>query len=93
MSSAEQQDTLQAAFRDASFWRHPDTRTVKMAHVLRADGSPACGLQALMGDPEPAENIQVVLRCKRSGCIERWPKNDPEDRVYFCQSEKQSHGT
>lgn len=33
MSSAEQQDTLQAAFRDASFWRHPDTRTVKMVQA------------------------------------------------------------
>jgi hypothetical protein len=68
---------LQAAFRDASFWTNPDTRTVKMAHVLREDGSPACGLHALMGEPEPAELIDVFLRCKRSGCRQRWPNADP----------------
>lgn len=87
MATTETQVELQAAFRDASFWRKPDTRFAKMAHVLRADGTPACGLNAMMGDPEPAEGVQVVLRCKRAGCREKWPTTDPEDRAYFCQSE------
>jgi hypothetical protein len=76
---------LQAAFRDASFWRKPDTRFAKMAHILRTDGTPSCGLHAMMGDPEPAARVQVVLRCKRRGCRERWPKNDPDDQAYFCR--------
>jgi hypothetical protein len=79
MSNAEHQGEAQAAFRDASFLRNPDTRTVKMAHVLRADGTPACGLHALMGDPEPAERIRGVLRCQRAGCRQRWPDTDPDD--------------
>lgn len=85
MNTAEKPDVLQAAFRDASFWRRPDTQSAKMAHVLRADGTPACGIQAMMGDPEPAERIQVVLRCKRPGCRQLWPDTDPDDRAYFCQ--------
>lgn len=40
MATTETQVELQAAFRDASFWRKPDTRFAKMAHVLRADGTP-----------------------------------------------------
>lgn len=87
MHTAETQIELIAAFRDASFWRKPDTRFAKMAHVLRADGTPACGLHAMMGDPEPAERIQVVLRCKRPGCREQWPTTDPDDRAYFCRDE------
>lgn len=76
MAAAESQVRLQAAFRDASFWCRPDTRTAKRAHILRTDGTPACGLNAMMGDPEPAEGIHLVLRCKRPGCREQWPKND-----------------
>lgn len=48
-----------------------------MAHMLRTDGTPSCGLHAMMGDPEPAAKVEVVLRCKRRGCRERWPMNDP----------------
>ncbi|MBM5458697.1 hypothetical protein H8F21_14100 [Pseudomonas sp. P66] len=40
---------LMAAFRDASFWRRPDTRFAKMAHVLCADGKLACGIAAISG--------------------------------------------
>jgi hypothetical protein len=81
MATAETSVELQAAFRDASFWSKPDTRFAKRAHILRPDGTPACGLHAMMGDPEPAERVQVELRCKRSGCRERWPKSDPDDRA------------
>jgi hypothetical protein len=73
MSTEATNDEVQAAFRDASFLRNPNTRTPKMAHVLLADGSPACGLKALMCDPEPADEIYVNLRCKRPGCRQRWP--------------------
>ena len=90
MTNAEHQDEVQAAFRDASFLRNPDTRTAKMAHVLRADGSPACGLHALMCDPEQAERIQVALRCKRAGCRQRWPDTDPDDKAYFCNDKQES---
>lgn len=81
MPDTEHQDEVQAAFRDASFLRNPDTRTVKMAHVLRTDGTPACGLHALMCDPEPAERIHDVLRCKRAGCRQRWPSTTPDDKA------------
>lgn len=74
MRTGENPGEIQAAFRDASFFRNPNTRTPKMAHVLRSDGSPACGLLTLMGDPEPAERVDALLRCKRPGCRERWPK-------------------
>ncbi|MBH3307941.1 hypothetical protein [Pseudomonas mosselii] len=74
---------LQAAFRDASWFRRPDVRSVKMAHVLRADGTPACGLVAMMCDPEPAAGVHVALRCRRPGCAGRWPDNDPTDEHAF----------
>jgi len=64
---------LQAAFRDASFLNNPDTRTPKRAHVLNEDGTPRCGLMAMMGDPEPADQIPDNLRCKRPGCRQAWP--------------------
>lgn len=79
MVTTEAQIELKAAFRDASFWSKPDTRSAKMAHILRDDGTPACGLNAMMGDPEPAEGVHVVLRCKRPGCRDRWPKTEPDD--------------
>lgn len=68
-----------AAYRDASWWPNPDTRTPKRGHVLRADGRAACGLVAVMCDPEPAELIPEGLRCCRSGCRDKWPKAAPED--------------
>lgn len=74
-------DQVQAAYRDASWWPRPDTRTVKRGHVLREDGRAACGLVAAMCDPESAEDIPEALRCRRAGCRERWPASPPEDRV------------
>ncbi|MNJ43261.1 hypothetical protein D3C77_382600 [compost metagenome] len=85
MTTTEQRPVLQAAFRDASFVSKPDTRSVKMAHVLRPDGSAACGIFAVMGDREPAGTIHTTLRCKRAGCKGLWPQNDPTDEAYFCQ--------
>lgn len=76
MANADTQDELQAAFRDASFFRNPDTRTVKRAHVLRPDGTPYCGLLAVMCDPEPADGIEDFQRCKRPGCRQRWPQTE-----------------
>ena len=64
---------LLAAFRDASWFPNPDTRTPKRAHVLRADGRAACGLVAVMCDPEPAEDVPDWQRCKRPGCRGKWP--------------------
>lgn len=69
MSTSE----IQAAFRDASWFRNPDVTTPKKAHVLKADGSPACGLRALMCEPECANLIPDSLRCTRPGCKNRWP--------------------
>lgn len=62
-----------AAYRDASWLNRPDTRTPKRGHVLRANGQAACGLVAMMGDPEPAEGVPELLRCKRPGCRDKWP--------------------
>jgi len=77
----EQTETLsvQAAYRDASWHRRPDIRSVKRAHVLRADGRAACGLVAVMCDSEPAELIPGPLRCQRAGCRDQWPAAQPED--------------
>ncbi|UHH01018.1 hypothetical protein [Pseudomonas sp. 7-41] len=55
---------LLAAFRDASWCSNPDTRTPKRA---------ACGLVAVMCDPEPAEDVPDWQRCKRPGCRSKWP--------------------
>ncbi|ENG0049974.1 hypothetical protein ABR862_004902 [Pseudomonas aeruginosa] len=67
-----------AAFRDASWCAKPDTRTAKRGHVLGEDGHAACGLVAVMCDPEPAESIPELLRCQRAGCRGRWPSSHPE---------------
>lgn len=67
-----------AAYRDASWHPRPDTRTPKRGHVLHADGRAACGLVAMMGDSQPAEDVPKPLRCGRSGCRERWPMAHPD---------------
>lgn len=72
-SSNDSTATVQAAFRDASWVNRPDTRSPKRAHIVREDGTPACGLFAVLCEPEPAEGIPDVLRCKRPGCRSRWP--------------------
>lgn len=64
---------LLAATRDASFFDNPDTRSVKSYHILRPDGTAACGLKAFMCDDEPAERIHESHRCRRQGCKQRWP--------------------
>lgn len=64
----------QAAYRDASWLSHPDTRTPKRGHILLDDGRAACGLVAMMCDAEPAEGIPECLRCRRPGCRDRWPE-------------------
>ena len=71
----------QAAYRDASWFNNPDTRTPKRGHILRADGRPACGLVAVMCDPEPADCIPEILRCKRPGCRQRWPIEMAEEQA------------
>lgn len=67
------QATLQAAYRDASWFNNPDVTTPKRAHVLRAEGTAACGLVAFMCDAHPAESIPEGQRCRRLGCRGRWP--------------------
>lgn len=64
---------IEAAYRDASWYNNPDVRTPKKAHILKADGRPACGLDAVMCDPVPADSIPEILRCKRAGCRGSWP--------------------
>lgn len=66
--------TINAAFRDASWLVNPDTRSPKKAHVLLANGDPACGLKAMMCDPQPAELISTLSRCQRPGCKAAWPE-------------------
>ncbi len=67
-----------AAYRDASWVNNPDIRTPKRGHILRADGRVACGLVAVMCDPEPADGIPEILRCMRSGCRQAWPADTLE---------------
>lgn len=67
-----------AAYRDASWVNNPDTRTPKRGHILRADGRAACGLVAVMCDPEPADCIPETLRCRRPGCRQAWPADTLE---------------
>lgn len=68
----------QAAYRDASFLRCPDTLTPKKAHVLSAEGTPLCGLQAVMGDFKDAVDIPESARCARPGCRSAWKEIDDE---------------
>lgn len=75
MTEQVQASPLLAAYRDASWWPNPDTRSVKRGHVLRADGRAACGLVAFMCEPEPAELIPADLRCQRAGCRSKWPSS------------------
>lgn len=64
---------IEAAYRDASWYANPDVRTPKKAHVLKADGRPACGLVAMMCPAVPADSIPDIFRCKRAGCRSGWP--------------------
>lgn len=64
---------LMAAFRDASWFSTPDVVAPKKAHVLRPDGSPMCGLKAVMCDPLPAFTVDSFQRCRRQGCKDAWP--------------------
>lgn len=79
MSVESTQPKVMAATRDANFVSNPNTTTPKRWHILREDGQPFCGTLAVMGDPEPAEDVFSGFRCKRPGCRERWPKD--EERV------------
>jgi hypothetical protein len=73
MTDQPEASPVLAALRDASWLPNPDTRTPKRAHVLRADGRAACGLVAVMCDPEPAGDVPDWQRCKRPGCRDKWP--------------------
>lgn len=77
MTAPTKKPPVLAALRDASWLANPDTRSPKRAHVLRADGRAACGLVAVMSNPEPAEDVPDWQRCQRPGCLVKWP---PEER-------------
>jgi len=68
---------LMAALRDASWYDRPNTRSVKVWHVVADAGCRSrCGLRVLAdtdGNAVPAETIRRP-RCRRSGCREAWPK-------------------
>lgn len=73
MTEQTQTPTVLAALRDASWLPNPDTRSPKRSHILRADGRAACGLVAVMCDPEPAVDVPEWQRCRRPGCRGNWP--------------------
>lgn len=61
-----------AALPNASWLPKPDPRTSKRVHVLRAYGHAACGMIAVMCDPELAKDIPNWQRCRRPDCREKW---------------------
>lgn len=63
---------VMAAFRDASWFSRPDTRSPKRAHVMITDEKAACGLQSVFSDPVLAEDIPMFQRCNRPGCRGKW---------------------
>lgn len=74
-----------ASTRDASFYRRPDVRSVKVYHVIAAPGMSACG-RLLYDHPEShdaaADGIEATeapmnLRCQRPGCKTLWPAGVP----------------
>lgn len=66
-------DPVMAELRDASWYSRPDTRAPKRYHVMMDDGRPACGGAMFLVEPVPAERVPEPSRCKRPGCISRWP--------------------
>ncbi len=62
--------------RDASWWRSPDTTTVKVLHWAgRNLDRPisACGRVMICDDmPFDPASIRESRRCQGSGCCQRW---------------------
>ena len=79
------QAQLQAAFRALRPGQLSQGRFAIMAHVLGENGKPACGMALDLVNAEPADRIQVAVRCRRPGCSRRWPDTDPLDEHFFCK--------
>lgn len=68
--------TEKAATRDASWYRRPNVRTVKVYHIVTDEGLSACrGSLLVYENAIPAIEAPQGLRCQRAGCKGRWPKN------------------
>ena len=65
-------EPLEAARRDASFYRKPGRAEVD--HIVMTDGFSGCGNVVLYVEGcMDAENVPENDRCMRRGCKERWP--------------------
>lgn len=74
-----------AAQRDASHLDRPDTRTVRVWHVDRGNGTAACAsatgwssrCNPMLVDftRKPVTEVAENVRCHRPGCRVHWPKS------------------
>lgn len=72
---------IRASTRDASFYRRPNVRSVKVYHVIDKPGWSACGRMLYethdaLTDGRDAAEVPAGLRCQRPGCKTRWPATD-----------------
>jgi hypothetical protein len=75
---------IRAAYRDASFFCRLSNRweeTWRAMHVLREDGTAACGLSKhgrrvplVVDKSVPAHDVDSAIRRARNGCRQRWPE-------------------
>jgi hypothetical protein len=70
---------MKAYQRDASWFNHPDVRSIKVYHLPKDHSHflPCCGLATLLDEDSAVDvkNVPKDLRCQRSGCKQRW-KNE-----------------
>jgi hypothetical protein len=72
-------EQLRAAPRDATAYNYPShydgAHSAGKRHILGADGLSACRHQLLVDEiAQPADTVDMVLRCRRNGCKDRWPR-------------------
>ena len=71
---------MRAALRDASWFRKPSTRDeLRVYHVVLGTKLAACGIPSLLltETDRDAEEVSERQRCRRSGCLQRWPDLTP----------------
>lgn len=65
------------ATRDASWYRHPDTRSPKVYHVIVSPPYAAACNPLIMLDPQSEGSVEAThygMRCRRSACRREWER-------------------
>lgn len=67
--------TVRMALRDASWYNRPNTRSIKVYHVVVEDYVPACNTTRVLLDEHSETSVAGAhygLRCRRRACRKLW---------------------